>query len=124
MRPKARRRPQHADPSSPTQAEDAERDQADRRISRYDRPVQRDGTGAAGRPPGRPSGSVLDFGRHLGWSIGEIARVDPGYLVWLEGRPEGRPYLDEIDSLLRRTGFRTTTDAATAKAASRGRFGR
>ena len=69
-------------------------------------------------------GSVLDFGRHLGWSIGEIARVDPGYLVWLEGRPEGRPYLAEIDSLLRRTGFRTTTDSATAKAASRGRFGR
>ena len=47
----------------------------------------------AGRPVDRP-GSVLDFGRHLGWSIGEIARVDPGYLVWLEGRPEGKPYVD------------------------------
>ncbi len=119
---KARRRPQHSDPSSPTQAEDAERKAT--AYQPYDRPVQRDGTGAAGRPPGRPMGSVLDFGRHLGWSIGEIARVDPGYLVWLEGRPEGKPYLAEIDSLLRRTGFRTTTDAATAKAASRGRFGR
>ena len=57
----------------------------------FDDSSGRDGTGGAGRPPGRPSGSVLTFGRHLGWSIGEIARVDPGYLVWLEERREGRP---------------------------------
>ncbi len=119
---KARRRPQNHDPSSPTQAEAAHKTAT--AYQAYDRPVQRDGTGAAGRPPGRPSGSVLDFGRHIGWSIGEIARVDPGYLAWLEGRPEGKPYIGEIDSLLRRTGFRTATDPATAKAASRGRFGR
>ena len=119
---KARRRPQHHDPSSPTQAEAAHKTAT--AYQPYDRPIQRDGTGAAGRPPGRPSGSVLDFGRHIGWSIGEIARVDPGYLAWLEGRPEGKPYVAEIDALLRRTGFRTATDAATAKAASRGRFGR
>jgi len=86
----------------------------------YQRPVQRDGTGAAGRPPGRPSGSVLPFGRHLGWSLGEIARVDPGYLVWLEDRPEGRPYLEEIDGTLRRSGFRTTAEPEKKK----GRFGR
>ena len=67
----------------------------------FDDSSGRDGTGGAGRPPGRPSGSVLDFGRHIGWSIGEIARVDPGYLVWLEERREGRPYLDEIDATLR-----------------------
>jgi curved DNA-binding protein CbpA len=65
-----------------------------------------DGTGAAGRPPGRPSGSVLDFGRHVGWSLGEIARVDPGYLVWLAERQEGLRYRDEIDVLLGRTGLR------------------
>jgi hypothetical protein len=70
-----------------------------------------DGTGGAGPPPGRPSGSVLGFGRHSGWSIGEIARIDPGYLVWLEDRREGRPYLDEIDRTLRATGFRRPTDA-------------
>ncbi len=119
---KARRRPHHHDPSSPTQAEAARKTAT--AYQPADRPVQRDGTGAAGRPPGRPSGSVLQFGRHVGWSIGEIARVDPGYLVWLEGRPEGKPYLAEIDAILRRTGFRTDTDPATAKAASRGRFGR
>lgn len=79
------------------------------------------GTGAAGPPPGRPSGSVLPFGRHLGWSLGEVARVDPGYLLWLESKPEGRPYADEIDTLLRRLGVRTS-DAPPA-AGRRRRFG-
>src|SRR5919204_81217 len=36
------------------------------------------GVGAAGPPPGRPFGSILTFGRPIGWSLGEIARVDPG----------------------------------------------
>ena len=75
--------------------------------SPYGRTPERDGTAGAGPPPGRPSGSVLQFGRHLGWSLGEIARVDPGYLEWLEGRREGTPYLDEIDELLVRVGFRS-----------------
>jgi curved DNA-binding protein CbpA len=65
-----------------------------------------DGTGAAGRPPGRPSGSVLEFGRHIGWSLGEIARVDAGYLVWLAERPEGARYRAEIDAVLGRSGTR------------------
>jgi curved DNA-binding protein CbpA len=69
-----------------------------------------DGTGGAGPAPGRPSGTVLDFGRHKGWSIGEIARIDPGYLVWLEERREGRPFLDEIDRILRAVGFRRAAD--------------
>jgi curved DNA-binding protein CbpA len=67
---------------------------------------KRDGTGGAGLPPGRPSGSVLQFGRHIGWSIGEVARVDPGYLEWLEVHREGASYLDEIDEALVRVGFR------------------
>ena len=83
------------------------------------RGTQRDGTGGAGPPPGRPSGSVLGFGRHIGWSMGEIARVDPGYLEWLSARPEGQPYVAEIDALLRRTGFRT--DPAERAGAARGR---
>jgi curved DNA-binding protein CbpA len=62
--------------------------------------------GSAGPPPGRPFGSVLRFGRHRGWSLGEIARYDPGYLEWLERKPEGRPYLDEIDDILVKVGFR------------------
>jgi hypothetical protein len=69
-----------------------------------------DGTGGAGPAPGRPTGSVLGFGRHIGWSIGEIARVDPGYLLWLEDHREGRPFLDEIDRTLRETGLRRAGD--------------
>jgi curved DNA-binding protein CbpA len=73
------------------------------RAGRY----RRDGTGGAGPPPGGPSGSVLQVGRHVGWSIGEVARVDPGYLEWLEHRREGAPYADEIDDTLVRTGYRS-----------------
>ena len=78
------------------------------------RPRPRDGTGGAGAPPGRPSGSVLDFGRHIGWSLGEVARVDPGYLVWLAERPEGEPYRGEIDALLAKIGFRRNTEHDTS----------
>jgi curved DNA-binding protein CbpA len=67
-------------------------------------PQPRDGTGGAGPPPGRPSGSVLQFGRHIAWSLGEIARVDPGYLAWLAERSEGEPYRDEIDDILAAMG--------------------
>lgn len=57
-------------------------------------------TGAAGRPPGRPSGSRLDFGLYAGWTLGEVARHDNGYLLWLADRPEGMPFADEIRTLL------------------------
>ena len=66
-----------------------------------------DGTGGAGDPPGNPSGSVVPFGHHVGWSLGEIARIDPGYLLWLAERPEGARYRDEINGLLSRMGMRT-----------------
>ena len=59
------------------------------------------GEGAAGPPPGPRRGSVLPFGRHIGWSLGEVARVDPGYLVWLRERHEGERYRNEINTLLR-----------------------
>jgi curved DNA-binding protein CbpA len=75
-----------------------------------------EGHGAAGPPPGRPSGSVLGFGRYAGWSIGEIARTDLGYLEWLDRMAIGRAYRDEIDAVLRRAGRRRS---ATAEAAER-----
>jgi curved DNA-binding protein CbpA len=70
-----------------------------------------DGAGAAGPPPGNPSGSVLTFGRYEGWSFGEISRVDLEYIEWLDRMPIGRPYRDEIDAILRRTGRRRSADA-------------
>jgi curved DNA-binding protein CbpA len=57
-------------------------------------------TGAAGPPPGRPVGSVLDFGIFAGWSLGEIARRDRGYLMWLRDRQEARELRAEIARLL------------------------
>jgi len=70
-----------------------------------------DGTGAAGPPPGNPTGSVLTFGRYAGWSLGEIARKDLEFVEWLDRMPIGRPYRDEIDAILRRTGRRRSAPA-------------
>ena len=64
------------------------------------------GEGAAGPPPGNPSGSVLNFGRYAGWSLGEIARRDLEYLEWLDRAPIGRQYQAELDQLLRAAGRR------------------
>ena len=57
-------------------------------------------TGAAGAPPGRPWGSVLDFGIYAGWSVGEISRRDRGYLMWLRDRPEASAMRLEILRLI------------------------
>lgn len=65
-----------------------------------------EGLGAAGPPPGNPSGSVVTFGRYAGWSLGEIGRVDMDYIEWLDRMPIGRMYRDEIDTILRRAGRR------------------
>jgi len=72
-----------------------------------------DGAGAAGPPPGNPSGSVLNFGRFSGWSLGEIARRDLEYIEWLDRSPIGRPYREEIDGILRRSGRRRSAETDT-----------
>ena len=64
------------------------------------------GHGAAGPPPGRPSGTVLNFGRYAGWSLGEVARHDLEYIEWLDRAPIGRNYRQEIDEILRTSGRR------------------
>ena len=73
------------------------------------------GHGSAGPPPGSPTGSVLNFGRYAGWSLGEIARANLEYLEWLDRMPIGRPYQFEIDGLLRSHGRRTTAPASAAR---------
>ena len=72
-----------------------------------------DGLGAAGPPPGRPSGSVLNFGRYSGWSLGEIAGRDLDYIEWLDRTPIGRTYREEIDALLRAAGLRKSAETET-----------
>ncbi len=94
-------------------------------------PVPPPWTGRAGPPPGHPSGSVLAFGIFAGWSLGEIARTDPGYLEWLEihhdapdrasDAHQAYGYLDEIDRLLRRLGRRRDT-GAPGRTQAPGRF--
>lgn len=80
--------------------------------SGYDPTTMRspEGFGAAGPPPGNPSGDVLAFGRYAGWSLGEVARRDLDYVEWLDRMPIGRPYRDEIDGILRRTGRRRAAE--------------
>ena len=70
-----------------------------------------DGLGAAGPPPGRPSGSVLNFGRYSAWSLGEVARHDMEYIEWLDRVPIGRTYREEIDAILRTAGRRRSAEA-------------
>ncbi len=70
-----------------------------------------DADGSAGPPPGNPSGSVVTFGRYVGWSLGEIARRDLEYIEWLDRMTIGRPYREEIDTLLRASGRRRSADA-------------
>ncbi|MEP7359986.1 MAG: DnaJ domain-containing protein [Chloroflexota bacterium] len=64
------------------------------------------GYGPAGAAVGPPSGSVLEFGRYSGWTLGQIKRTDPEFLEWLLRAPMGRGYRAEIEVLL---GRRTTT---------------
>jgi curved DNA-binding protein CbpA len=70
-----------------------------------------EGFGAAGPPPGRPSGTVLNFGRYAGWSLGEVARHDLEYIEWLDRAPIGRNYRQEVDGILRSTGRRRSAEA-------------
>ncbi len=73
---------------------------------------KKEGEGAAGPPPGRPSGSVLNFGRYSGWSLGEVARQDLEYIEWLDRAPIGRNYRAELDEILRTSGRRRSADPA------------
>jgi curved DNA-binding protein CbpA len=60
--------------------------------------------GEAGPPRGPASGSVLDFGRYKGWTLGQIAAYDPDFLDWFERSPAGRQFRNEIGQLKGRLG--------------------
>jgi len=55
----------------------------------------------AGPPRGRPFGTVLTYGRYEGWSLGQVALVDPEFLEWMRSVPGGRYLRPEIDAILR-----------------------
>jgi curved DNA-binding protein CbpA len=50
------------------------------------------------------SGSVLDFGRYTGWSLRDLARHDPDYILWLSRHSSGIRYRTEIYGILRTIG--------------------
>ena len=56
--------------------------------------------GGAPPPPSASSGSVLSFGRYIGWSLRDLARHDPEYLLWLSRHSSGIRYRIEIYSIL------------------------
>ena len=59
----------------------------------------------ANSPPPVPSpGSVLGFGRYIGWSLRDLARRDPDYLLWLSRHSSGIRYRTEIYGILRTMG--------------------
>jgi DnaJ-class molecular chaperone len=72
---------------------------------RHDRLVAQAGDvgfGVVGSPEGPPNGSIVDFGRYQGWTLGQIRRRDPEYLEWLARAPAGHRFKSEISQLLAR----------------------
>jgi DnaJ-class molecular chaperone len=55
--------------------------------------------GEAGAPRGPAVGSVIDFGRYKGWTLGQVALFDPDFLEWFERSPGGRQFRTEIAQL-------------------------
>jgi curved DNA-binding protein CbpA len=54
--------------------------------------------------PSAGSGSVLDFGRYTGWSLRDLARHDPDYILWLSRHSSGIRFRIEIYGILRTMG--------------------
>jgi curved DNA-binding protein CbpA len=55
-------------------------------------------------PPVASSGSVLSFGRYTGWSLRDLARHDPDYILWLSRHSSGIRFRTEIYGILRTMG--------------------
>lgn len=61
------------------------------------------------------TGSVLDFGRYIGWSIGRLAQEDPDYLEWLARSSVGRRYAPEIYKTLAKRAPASSPVATAAR---------
>jgi curved DNA-binding protein CbpA len=79
--------------------------------------------GLAGRRPQQPraGGSVLDFGRYEGWTVGSLLDHDPDYLEWLSRTPIGRPLVAEIDEALARRAAESPVRPSTGQQPARRR---
>jgi curved DNA-binding protein CbpA len=58
----------------------------------------------ASPPSVASTGSVLTFGRYTGWSLRDLARHDPDYILWLSRHSSGIRFRTEIYGILRNMG--------------------
>lgn len=81
------------------------------------------GRGLAGRRPQEQAGTgtVLDFGRYAGWTIGSLVNHHPDYLEWLARTPIGRRLSVEIDAALARRASEAAALRPTAQPLQRRR---
>jgi curved DNA-binding protein CbpA len=85
---------------------------SERMRAAYDRSRRTTIAGISVAPMARPShapavaapGSVLGFGRYSGWSLRDLARQDPVYLLWLSRHSSGIRYRTEIYGILHTIG--------------------
>ena len=71
----------------------------------WQQPAPREG----GLPERPTSGSVIDFGRYTGWTVGALVDHDPDYLEWLARTPVGRRLTGEIERALARRAAQSAT---------------
>jgi curved DNA-binding protein CbpA len=70
---------------------------------------------------GRDSGTIIDFGRYAGWSVGRLVDHDPDYLAWLARTPIGRRLAGEIETVLARRNGEAEALRPTGTVGRRGR---
>jgi curved DNA-binding protein CbpA len=69
------------------------------------------------------AGRVLDFGRYEGWSVADVSRQDPDYLLWLERTPVGRSMRSDIQRAMEmRRGANGAATATVVPSRQRGRW--
>jgi curved DNA-binding protein CbpA len=69
----------------------------------------------------RDSGTVIDFGRYAGWSVGRLVEHDPDYLAWLARTPIGRRLTAVIEAVLAKRAARSESLKPTGTTGRRGR---
>jgi curved DNA-binding protein CbpA len=78
-------------------------------------------TSRAASASGRDSGSIIDFGRYAGWSVGRLVAHDPDYLEWLARTPIGRRLATEIETVLAQRASQAESLRPTGTSGRRGR---
>ncbi|HEY6012354.1 MAG TPA: J domain-containing protein [Candidatus Limnocylindrales bacterium] len=66
-------------------------------------------------------GTIIDFGRYAGWSVGKLVEHDPDYLEWLARTPIGRRLANEIEGVLARRASQFEALRPTGTTGRRGR---